>query len=206
MLVMAGVWLSLRDAAARVRSTERTVKRWQAAGMVTEWRMVEGQRARFVDEDVLLAWWRDRMDASPTHQYRLRRRAAEAGRTYTPPPRPMKPAQKVMPVATREELADDQDEAERPRSYEPLDHMKPMSGHAEYSRLMKALRRTPTPCRDIDDFTNDPIPADRVETLALTCAVCPLIALCAAYEAAARPQVGFWAGKAVGRVSAPVSA
>lgn len=28
---------------------------------------------RVVDEEVLLAWWRDRLDAWPAHQYRLRR-------------------------------------------------------------------------------------------------------------------------------------
>lgn len=28
---------------------------------------------RVVEERVLLAWWRDRMEAWPTHQYRMRK-------------------------------------------------------------------------------------------------------------------------------------
>jgi hypothetical protein len=201
---MARVWLTLRDAAKRVRSTERTVKRWQAAGLATEWRDLDGQRVRVVEEDTLLAYWRERMDASPVHQARIRARMTELGLAYTPPPRPPRPAKsKPATVATVDELVDDAAaEAEQPRPYEPLDHMKPMAGRAEYSRLAKALRRTPTPCKDVDAFTADPTPAEQLDTLAAMCAACPLTRLCAAYAAAGRPAVGFWAGVAVGRVSA----
>lgn len=198
---MAGVWLSVRDAAKRVRSSERTVLRWQAAGMPTQWRTVDGQRIRVVDEDVLLGWWRDRMDSSPAHQYRMRRKFAEAGRVYTPPPKPPRPI-KAVPVATVDELEDDvAAAAEQPRPYEPLDNMRPMAGRTEYTALAKALRRTPTPCRDVAAFTADPTPAEHLDELAALCAACPLARLCAAYAAAGRPTVGVWAGEARGRVS-----
>ncbi|MFM2719086.1 hypothetical protein [Microbacterium mcarthurae (nom. nud.)] len=62
-------WLTYREAARRVRRDVRTVQRWRAAGMPMRWR--DGERV--VDEEVLLAWWRDRLDAWPAHQYRLRR-------------------------------------------------------------------------------------------------------------------------------------
>jgi hypothetical protein len=199
---MVGVWLTLRDAAKRVRSTERTVKRWQAAGLVTEWREVDGQRVRVVEEDTLLAYWRDRMDASPAHQHRLRKLAAEAGLTYTPPPRRPRPSKPPAPVATPDELDEDAAaEAEPAKFYEPLDHMKPMAGRAEYSKLVKALRRTPTPCRNVAAFTADPTPAEQLAALAAMCAACPLMRLCAAYAAAGRPTVGFWSGTAAGRVA-----
>jgi len=163
--------------------------------MATEWRIVDGQRIRVVEEDVLLGWWRDRMDASPAHQYRLRKRVLEAGGVYTAPPRPAKPAPAPAPDD------DAAPEAEQPRPYEPLDHMKPMTGRAEYSTLAKALRRTPTPCRDVAAFTADPTPANQLSTMAGLCETCPLARLCAAYAAAGQPTVGFWAGKAMGRVS-----
>lgn len=66
-------WLDYREAARRVRRTERTIRNWRIAGMPMEWGIREGQRARIVREDVLLAWWRQTMRNDPAHQYRLRR-------------------------------------------------------------------------------------------------------------------------------------
>lgn len=63
------VWLTYREAARRVRRDVRTVQRWRAAGMPM--RLRDGERV--VDEEVLLAWWRDRLDNWPAHQYRMRR-------------------------------------------------------------------------------------------------------------------------------------
>jgi hypothetical protein len=69
--------LTYREAAARVERRVREINRWRAAGMAMEWGTRDGQRVRLVRDDVLLAWWRDRMRSSPVHYYRQRRRAAE---------------------------------------------------------------------------------------------------------------------------------
>ncbi len=65
--------LTYREAARRVRRSIRTINRWRRAGMPMTWETRDHQRVRVVDEDVLLAWWRDRLDGWPAHQYRLRR-------------------------------------------------------------------------------------------------------------------------------------
>lgn len=70
-----------REAARRVRRAPITIKRWRRNGMPMTWEIREGQRVRVVDEDVLLAWWRDRLDGWPTHQYRLRRMRQQAKNT-----------------------------------------------------------------------------------------------------------------------------
>jgi hypothetical protein len=36
------------------------------------WEIRDGQRVRVVEEKILLAWWRQRLQNWPTHQYRLR--------------------------------------------------------------------------------------------------------------------------------------
>lgn len=62
-------WMSYREAARRVGRDVRTIQRWRAAGMP----MRERHGGREVREDVLLGWFRDRLQAWPTHQYRMRR-------------------------------------------------------------------------------------------------------------------------------------
>ncbi len=67
-----GEKLTYRQAAARVRRSVRTIKRWRRHGLP----MVFDERGRrVVDEQDLLAWWRARMTADPVHQAKLRRRA-----------------------------------------------------------------------------------------------------------------------------------
>lgn len=73
-----GNWLTYRAAAHRVGRSVRTIKRWRKGGMPMAIR-ADGQR--IVEEKVLLKWWRDRLTAWPTHQYRLRamRQSEESG-------------------------------------------------------------------------------------------------------------------------------
>lgn len=71
--------LTYREAAREVRRSVRTIKRWRRAGMTMTWEQRDGQRVRVVDEDLLFATLRDRLDAWPSHQYRLRRLQAAAG-------------------------------------------------------------------------------------------------------------------------------
>lgn len=70
--------LSYREAARRVRRSIRTINRWRKSGMRMEWEEREGQKLRVVDQEVLLSYWRDRLDNWPAHQYRLRRLKQEA--------------------------------------------------------------------------------------------------------------------------------
>lgn len=70
--------LTYPEAARAVRRSTRTIKRWRRSGMPMTWETRGGQRVRVVTEDALYAWLRDRLDANPVHQYRLRRRRAQA--------------------------------------------------------------------------------------------------------------------------------
>lgn len=65
-------WLDYREAGRRVGRDERTIRRWRRHGMVMGWGTRDGQQARVVREDVLLAWWRQTMMNDPVHQNRLR--------------------------------------------------------------------------------------------------------------------------------------
>lgn len=69
--------LTYREAAARVRRSMRAIRYWRQNGMEMGWDIRDGQRVRVVDEDVLLAWWRDRLKNDPAHRWRMRRRLAE---------------------------------------------------------------------------------------------------------------------------------
>ncbi|WP_341974657.1 hypothetical protein [Microbacterium sp. LWO13-1.2] len=71
-------YLTYREAATRTRRSIRTINRWRRGGMPMEWQKRDGQRFRVVREDILLKWWRERLTAWPTHQYRLRKVRIEA--------------------------------------------------------------------------------------------------------------------------------
>ncbi|MFT4281192.1 hypothetical protein [Microbacterium sp.] len=77
--------LTYREAARRVGRKPRAIRYWRARGMPMQWEVREGQKVRVVEEDVLLAWWRERLKNDPAHQYRLRaiRRAEEAAQDAT---------------------------------------------------------------------------------------------------------------------------
>lgn len=70
--------LTYREAASAVRRPVFTIKRWRRTGMPMTWERRDGQNVRVVDEDVLFATLRERLDAWPSHQYRLRRVLAAA--------------------------------------------------------------------------------------------------------------------------------
>lgn len=63
-----------REAAARVRRSVVSMKRWRRRrGMPMGWAVRDGQRVRVVREDVLLAYLRSALTADPAHQYRIRK-------------------------------------------------------------------------------------------------------------------------------------
>jgi len=64
--------LTYREAAKRTRRASNTIRHWRRQGMPMGWDRRDGQLVRVVDEGILLAWWRDRMDNNPVHQARVR--------------------------------------------------------------------------------------------------------------------------------------
>ncbi len=79
--------LTYREAAKRVGRSRRAIRYWRQDGMPMQWETRDGQRVRVVDENVLLAFWRQRLQNDPAHQYRLRRllAAQAAARDATRP-------------------------------------------------------------------------------------------------------------------------
>lgn len=65
---MTSTWLDYRQAGRRIGRSEGTIKRYRREGMQMPLR--DGRR--MVREDVLLAWYRDRLQAWPIHQARMR--------------------------------------------------------------------------------------------------------------------------------------
>lgn len=65
--------LTYREAAKRVQRSIRTINRWRRGGMPMGFEHRDGQRVRVVEEQILLAWWRERLNSWPTHQYRMRK-------------------------------------------------------------------------------------------------------------------------------------
>jgi len=63
-----------------------------------------------------------------------------------------------------------------------------------YTALTLALDRTPAECHRVDLFIADDLTPADAHALSTICAACPVMALCAAYAAIARPLAGFWAG------------
>ena len=206
-------WLSYTEAAHRVGRSDRIIRKWRRDGMAMSWRVgADGQRERVVREDVLLAWFRDRLKASPAHYYRMRALARENGLPDPTPhaalSRPKTPRQPTAPAGA-ESAADDpvrSHTAGSARVVDPLADVKPMRGGAEYTDLHRALQDTEPGCRGIDAFTADGIDGETVPMLAAICARCPVLDQCAAFAAISRPAVGFWAGRPAGDIAALRSA
>lgn len=72
-------WLTYREASKRIPRSERTIRKWAAAGMPMGWTEREGQRVRVVELAVLQKWFREALQSSPVHQYRLRAQDVERG-------------------------------------------------------------------------------------------------------------------------------
>lgn len=79
--------LTYRQAAARVGRSPRAIRYWRQRGMPMGWDTRDGQKVRVVDEATLLAWWRQRLQNDPAHQYRMRAlRAAQNASRENPTP------------------------------------------------------------------------------------------------------------------------
>ncbi|MFJ2369213.1 hypothetical protein [Microbacterium sp. NPDC087665] len=195
-------WLTYRDAAKRVQASHRTVRLWAQQGMPMEWRMIEGQRTRVVELDVLLSFWRERMQTTAFHFYRVRKRAAEAGVVLETPEAVR--AKRLKASETRRGIR----AAETPESagfgrtepetttpepnVDPLADMTPLKGSAEYYALTERVRTTTPRCAGMPEYTGDRISPEDSERLAGICAGCPLPAEREAFASASKPTGGFW--------------
>jgi|GEM_PF-1116052 len=183
--------LTYAEAAVRVRRTVREVNRWRADGMPMTSGIRDGQIVRLVREDVLLAWWRDRLRASPVEYYRRRKRAAEAGRPApTPPPSVVRAPRPEIPATVDE--VDETAQAERSVDWASIAMLR--RGEAEWAALSQGLQETRPACEGVPGFIADRYSVSEAHRLAETCSRCPVLSLCAAFAEASRPTSGFWAG------------
>lgn len=195
-------WLTYREAAKRVSSSERTVRNWASWGMQMSWAEREGQRVRVVEVEVLLAFWRQKMQENPVHFLRMRKRMAEEGITVETPEhvkamrikasetlrgiRVPEPAESVSFGRTEPENATPEPKVD------PLADMKPLKGGAEYWELTDRLRVTTPRCAGMSEFTADRVSPEDAERMAGICAECPLLEQCRAFALASKPVAGFW--------------
>ncbi|MEL5990732.1 WhiB family transcriptional regulator [Microbacterium phosphatis] len=205
-------WLNYTQAAARVKRDRNSIRRWGRQGMPMSWRTgADGNQERVVREDVLLEWFRGKLQASPVHFYRIRKRAIEQGLPEPELPAHLSRAAKRVPSENVQSSGGNEEKkavsATRPE-IDPLADMKPILGAVEYRALSEALKTEPTGCRNDDRFTSDRLEARELPELAAICATCPVLELCTAYARAARPDEGFWAGAPARhqRVRGPVAA
>lgn len=209
------VWLSYAEAAKRVRKSVRTIHHWHARGMVMEWRTdAIGQRYRVVEEDALLAWFRQAMSNSPVHFYKLRAAAIERGETPPELPERFKLRKRAQDASTTEtpqeqlptgdltasntpQVPDSQDgETGRPDPYADLLRSLPeFTGQAEHAALVRAMEEQPPACDGLEVFTanafHDP---EQTEIMRGICRECPLLEMCSSFVAVGKPSAGMWAG------------
>ncbi|WP_372968524.1 WhiB family transcriptional regulator [Microbacterium sp.] len=194
-------WLTYAEAGKRIGRNDRTVRRWAREGMPMRWAKRDGQRVRVVELAVLQKWFRDTLQASPVHFYRLRKRMAEEGEDLAVPERFRYTKERL---ATRHqedpERASDgrtEPESDTPeRKVDPLADMKPLKGGAEYYELTERLRVMTPSCAGMPEFTADRVSPEDAERLAGICSGCPLLEQCCAFALTSKPAAGFWAGAA----------
>lgn len=173
------------------------------------WAERDGQRVRVVELAVLQKWFRDRLQAWPAHQNRMRRAAIERGET--PPPIVQRPKRRQesrsetlhtrapphAPV-TPESAAFGRTEPEYTTPepiVDPLATMR-LRGPDEYRALTEQLRTITPSCAGMPEFTADRVSPEDAERIAGICAGCPLLEQCQAFAEASKPTAGFWAGVA----------
>lgn len=186
-------WLDYKEAAVRVRSSEATMRRWAAAGMPMIWGERSGQRARLVDEEVLLAWWREKLTTAPVHYYRRRRRSREQG---LPDPDPPASLAKPRPPVTENPSADsDEDPTAHPERSLDWDSIATLRrGADEWAALTRAFEKKPAACAGRNEYVLDRVGPALALTMAERCSLCPVLDECRAFAEASRPTSGFWAG------------
>lgn len=180
--------------------------------MPMQWRVDDsGQRFRVVELEVLLAWWRDRMQASPVHFYRLRKRIIESGNPA--PPIPAQFTRRKQPVPSEIETAsqgsEQNDAFSGPTIADVLDELPDFIGQAEHAALLQAMEDTPPACDGLETFTHDRFAdPEQTDMMRGICHACPLLDLCRTFAAAGKPTAGMWAGMTpaeIRRLNAPAA-
>lgn len=195
--------LTYQEAATRVGRKVREINRWRAAGMPMTSGIRDGQRVRLVDEQVLLAWFRDRLNADPVHQARMHRIAVEEAREYglPEPVRPKPTYRQIVPVAPQPESSrDDEDDtaqSERSVDWDSIGTLR--RGAQEWLALSRALLKVDPACHRDPNYIADRVDPQRAHRMAQTCSACPVLDLCRAFAEASRPTSGFWAGESLAR-------
>lgn len=216
----APVWLSYAEAARRVKSAKRTVQRWHRQGMPMEWAVDDaGGRYRVVELSVLLAWWRQTMQNSPVHFYRMRSTLAAAGEPVPPVPERFKRAKRSATVRGGSQIVSQSPEQSEPQedaesrsesstTWESvLSELPTFRGQAEHAALIAAMAHETPACDGIDAFTRDTFTdPDETELLRNICRSCPLLTLCETFARAGRPSGGMWAGMTPNDIRADISA
>lgn len=163
-----------------------------------QWRVDDaGQRVRVVDETVLLAWWRDRMQASPVHFYRMRKRIIEAGNEA--PPVPARFTRRRQPVPSETESPRQDPEQPKagagPTLADVIAELPEFIGQHEHATLIRAMEDTPAACDGLETFTHDRFAdPEQTEMMRGICHACPLLELCRTFAIAGKPTAGMWAG------------
>ena len=173
------------QAAERVQRTTRTIMRWRREGMPMTW---DVHGARIVAHGVLLEQHRKALDASPAHQYRMRRIRAEADAddfAYWDDSGPG--AGDVVDAGAPPRRAAVQRRGPAP----------PPGGRPRAPRPAPRRPAAPGPggaraCAGDARFAADMPAARGAAGLAAVCAGCALLAQCAEYAREARPAGGFW--------------
>lgn len=201
-LAMTQEYLTYKQAAARVSSSVRTIRNWASWGMPMRWQVIDGQRTRVVELEVLLAFWRERMAASPVHFYRMRKRLAEDGIVLETPEHVKSMRAKATETrrgirvpGTAERPGDGTTEPETPTpepTVDPLAEMPRLRGSAEFFVLRERLRETVPACAGMPEYTADQHSAEDRERMAEICAGCDVLEQCQAFATASRPVAGFW--------------
>lgn len=207
-----GTLLNYREAGKRVGRSHRSIRLWRRQGMPMGWRVGEDdQRERVVDEDVLLQWFREKMQNDPVHQAKMRRVAIENG-LPVPAPIRRKPAPRTTgldltsagpsaavstppdaPVLSDQET--DSGSEQRRVFVEPVIELPPVMAREEYADLIEAMKETQAACDGLEVFTQDHNDPELLQMMAGVCGGCELLLRCRKFANKERPASGFWAGR-----------
>lgn len=195
-------WLTYNEAAKRIGRSRTSIRSWRRQGMPMRWRNTPDGPERIVDESVLLAWFREKLQADPVHQARMRKHAREAGLPVPEVPKVRRhqedPSRRSESQSTLEDetpidvLAHQRAEAFR----EVLNATALTEGGPEFYALQLALKTETPACDGITAFTDTSgtMEQDQREIMEAICWHCPVLEKCRAFAEVAKPE-GFWAGR-----------
>lgn len=192
-------WLTYPEAARRVKRSTRSIRLWHEQGMPMRLRPGPHGPERIVDEQTLLAWYREKLQSNVVHQARMRQLAREDGlpvpewpaavRRQTAPRRP------GTQSAVEDDTPIDVIAQQRREAWLALAKSTALTmGGPEYYALQEALKTETPACDGITAFTDTSTDAEQREIMESICWHCPVLEKCRAFAEVAHPD-GFWAGQ-----------